>query len=528
MKRSTLARLAVAAVATALVATALSAPTNAATPSADPAISPLPEASTLSGQQAAGAQAQAKQALKRAEALAHLSRAKAAVPSRDATLALRDLSVLRSSLSASDRAKADQLLARPTMSTGGSPYLTYTVAEAAPICGANVCVHYVTSTSDASTTDYANQVLTVMEKVYTTYAKAGYKSPPSDASAAANGGNGKFDVYLGQLADDSLYGYVTTDDPDGKSRWSYGVFDNNYTDSIFNAHTPLENLQVTAAHEFFHAVQYSYDVYEDAWFMEATATWAEDELYPSVNDNLQYLSAGQLGNPYNPLDAFYGAIHYGNWIYFRYLSEKWPRSKAGLPVIVRSMWQKAGKKDYSIKAINSVLKSKKTSFAKEFSLFSAKNRFSRKFYKEGKKQKYPQAPIIKPILPLKKGQGTNWLKDALTWHQSSAAWAVKPKKMPKGWKLAVQVDLAPPARGQTAVVDTISKKGKHKFAFVKLNKKGKGTLKVPFASKSTKMVVITLANASTRYACHKGTIFACGGNSKDDKVPFKFRLVTQH
>ena len=53
--------------------------------------------------------------------------------------------------------------------------------------------------------------------------------------------------------------------------------------------TPKENLQVTAAHEFFHSVQYSYDVREDAWIMEATAAWAEDEIYPKVNDNIQYL-----------------------------------------------------------------------------------------------------------------------------------------------------------------------------------------------------------------------------------------------
>jgi hypothetical protein len=29
---------------------------------------------------------------------------------------------------------------------------------------------------------------------------------------------------------------------------------------------------VTAAHEFFHAIQYGYDVSEDPWLMESTAT----------------------------------------------------------------------------------------------------------------------------------------------------------------------------------------------------------------------------------------------------------------
>ena len=36
--------------------------------------------------------------------------------------------------------------------------------------------------------------------------------------------------------------------------------------------------------------------------MEATATWAEDEVYDSVNDNLNYLPLGQLGRPDLPLD----------------------------------------------------------------------------------------------------------------------------------------------------------------------------------------------------------------------------------
>ena len=43
--------------------------------------------------------------------------------------------------------------------------------------------------------------------------------------------------------------------------------------------SPIENLQFTAAHQFFHAIQFGYDAYEDAWFMEGTAAWIEDEVY---------------------------------------------------------------------------------------------------------------------------------------------------------------------------------------------------------------------------------------------------------
>ena len=66
---------------------------------------------------------------------------------------------------------------------------------------------------------------------------------------------------------------------------------NNYLGSQFNEHTEVENIQVTAVHEFFHAIQFvSYNCYERFWFMEATAVWSEDELYNSVNDHYRYIS----------------------------------------------------------------------------------------------------------------------------------------------------------------------------------------------------------------------------------------------
>ena len=57
-----------------------------------------------------------------------------------------------------------------------------------------------------------------------------------------------------------------------------GVLDNDYKSRQFPTNTPVENMQVTAAHEYFHAVQFAYDITDDLWFLESTATWAEDEL----------------------------------------------------------------------------------------------------------------------------------------------------------------------------------------------------------------------------------------------------------
>ena len=82
---------------------------------------------------------------------------------------------------------------------------------------------------------------------------------------------------------------------------------------------------MTAAHEFFHAVQFHYDIGEDIWFMEGTATWIEDEAYDDVNDSLRYLPSGPMGQPLVPLDRNTGFRIYGTWIFWR----SWPSTSAG-------------------------------------------------------------------------------------------------------------------------------------------------------------------------------------------------------
>ena len=59
---------------------------------------------------------------------------------------------------------------------------------------------------------------------------------------------------------------------------AYCVLDDDFARSQFGA-VPLNSLRVTAAHEFFHAIQFAFDVTEATWFMEGSATWAEDVVY---------------------------------------------------------------------------------------------------------------------------------------------------------------------------------------------------------------------------------------------------------
>ena len=283
------------------------------------------------------------------------------------------------------------------------------MAEQPPVCGPVVCVHYVASTVDApdltdnsgnGVPDYVDRALAILNRVHRTYVQAGYKRPRGDG--ARGGSTNKVDVYLGDIDAGGLYGYCTTDEQRQGApydRWAYCVLDDDYANIPTN--TAIENLQVTAAHEYFHAVQYAYDYLEDSWFLEATAAWVEDEMYDAVDDNRQYLRRSPLTIPNRPMDQFRtdDGWHYGVWIFFRYLTERYPASKAGLPTLVRDMLRRADgtgapRNDfYSWQAVNAVLRGRGSSAAAEFASFAAANRRPRATYSEGTALSYPAAPL---------------------------------------------------------------------------------------------------------------------------------------
>ena len=87
----------------------------------------------------------------------------------------------------------------------------------------------------------------------------GYRGPKADAHSPENGGDGRLDVYLADIGD-AVYGYCASDDPDVRrsSASAYCVVDDDLA-TQFRPTSRLAALEVTAAHEFFHAVQFSYD-----------------------------------------------------------------------------------------------------------------------------------------------------------------------------------------------------------------------------------------------------------------------------
>jgi hypothetical protein len=446
----------------------------------------------------------------------------------DATLALRDLALRLDDLDADDRAAAQRILARPSAPGDQDSYGRNAVTTT---CSAVVCVHYVVAGPEATSPSYAATTLATATSVHNRYVAAGYKAPKSDAG---RGGNNLTDIYIANIGDRRLYGYCTTDekirDKAPWDRWAYCVVDNDYSSSEFPSNTPLENLQVTVAHEYFHAVQYAYDFAEDGWFLEATAAWVEDELYDAVDDNRQYLAASPLRQPKRSMDWFspQTGYHYGIWIWFRYLSERFPKSQGGLPTIVRDMWGKADgsgsirRDQYSWQAVSSVLRARGTSPVRAFAAFSAANRRPARIYSEGRA--YRKSPLAGKALVGKAQVG----RQVRLNHLASATYRLTPRatlRSPK-WKVRVNIDMAPSYRGSAAIVTTYYRNGVQRARNVRLNKYGNGRLATPFSSRKVAFVEVTLANGSGRFECWQRTLYSCQGKSKDNRLLEKFSART--
>jgi len=325
-----------------------------------------------------------------------------------------------------------------------------------------------------------------------------------------------------------LYGYCTTDDPGLAvpgtfTASAYCVVDNNFTEPVFQNHTPIQNLKVTLAHEFFHAVQFAYDIGEDTWLMEGTATWMEDQAYDSINDNRQYLQNSQLKYPWIPLDHSANCcFQYGSWIWFRFLSETMG------PGVIREIWNRAdaapgGPDDYSTQAISHVLAAHGTTFRKKFASFAVWNKVSRQRYSEGKAGRYP-TPVGSGSFALgAKNTSTGWLGVKLK-HMSSIYVTFKPGRS-DGRRAHLTVQLNGPRYGfgPEGRLMVFSRSGAVTVKSYKLNRSGDGSLRVGFGRGHVSRVVLIETNASTRFTCWTGSQYSCAGSPRDDGRVYQFR-----
>ena len=219
-------------------------------------------------------------------------------------------------------------------------------------------IHYTTTGDSAvysnvpgGASGYIDSVGRILDEVYNhTINTLGYPEPPSD-SFYAEGGDEKFDIYLYDLPG-AYYGLAYPDsifeNTSGDSvSTAFLELDNDYKSLSQYRNRPLDAVRVTAAHEFFHMVQFGIDVTESeivsnavngpAW-MEMSAVWMEEEIYDDINDYYNYLPF-YFNQPWASIQQFDGAgdLHpYASVVYPLFLSEKYDSD------IIKAIWLKCG------------------------------------------------------------------------------------------------------------------------------------------------------------------------------------------
>jgi hypothetical protein len=455
---------------------------------------------------------------------------------RDASIVLRDLALAQPSLRPVDRRTAERVLARPTNASGDG-FLDYADdarvtndCVVSPVAGSRFCVWWAKRTRDAppladSDGDRVPNKVEATRKVLNNtwtrlVTRGGYPAPPADGRGP-KGYKNRFDVYLGDLGAQGLYGYCVPESSVTAYRaTSYCALDEDFSSQQFRTNTPLGNLQVTGAHEFFHAVQFGIDYTEDGFFLENSSTWVEDELYDNVNDNRNYFPDSSLRRPADPLDK--AENWYGNWIWLRFLTETFPaRAGSGLPTLIREAWNRSNDTPaaYSVQALAATVEARGGSLAELLADFATANRFPAKSYDEG--GSYPVAPAQRSVTVSSNTSGS-----ATVDHLATATVAAFPASgLGAGSQLRVSVN-APSLPDDLQVnVTRFRQNGTIQTSDLALDSSGDGTVTLPFAPADTRRVDVTLANGGTDYACWTRGDFACQGDPLDDNRVFAYDLT---
>jgi hypothetical protein len=467
-----------------------------------------------------------------------------------ATFILRDLSLRKNALSGAERREAERMFLRPD-SQGGDDLNGYIVDYSVPsetVCSddpsVKLCFHWVTTTQDKASDAEVQAARDVFTQVWNAeIGTFGLQPPKGDATSKKPGPNEYTDIYLANLGP-NYYGYCTSDDPnvdrifngayDHADVSSYCVVDNNFTE--FAANTPIDNLRVTAAHEFLHAIQFAYDYLEDFWMLEGTATAMEDFVYDDVNDNLQYLRGSPMTNPRQPLDYSDDFSIYGTWTFWRFLSERFSSTGTADPLVIREVLERAQaskasgvtieQSPYSLQAVKQTLAARGADLTSVFASFGVANFQAAGLYEEGAEYdaylggRGVKKARVSPASPVKKGETKV--------HHLATLWKLYAPGDGTAADAQLKLNLNLPAtrRGSAASVRIFRTDGTEEFQSFVLTSDGAGTLTVPFGAGTVEKVLLVLTNASTRTECFSrqaNYTSSCYGKPRDDGLTYAFR-----
>jgi Family of unknown function (DUF6055) len=211
-------------------------------------------------------------------------------------------------------------------------------------------VHYTDRGADESDEDYAFIVATAFEEVWQIQVvELRWPAPPSDS---LSGGDGLYDVYIGDLINDfrNALGFtsprvvvgdnISSPVLETRAATSIIVVENDFEEvlDVDPSSDQLALLRSTIAHEFHHAIQVGYD-YRDMhrWYYEATAVYMETTTLIKEQDATDFIGYNfaypELCFGTEVTDPGVGLLIYGDWLFIQSLVD------AHGEEIVQKMWQ---------------------------------------------------------------------------------------------------------------------------------------------------------------------------------------------
>ena len=282
--------------------------------------------------------------------------------------------------------------------------------------GGNFRIHYGTCTSTVessyfnqevnATTSYLNLVADAAEHSRSVLLDMGFNQAASD-------NDGIYDIYLSNR-DNGDYGVNFPSSEGG----SFVIIDNNYSNyscgPCLIEPSATELMQITVAHEFFHAVQRTYvSINADnanKYFWELSSTWFEDVAYPEINDYLNWYNGyngDYLMNPENDISDSQWYNGYALAMFGHYLTKKYDQvDNQENSNIMRLIWEDfdgAGTDEALVSIDNTLSSNYNSSFSVAWSDFNTRNIYNGAFYNTNNSLYYyedqqylPQINVVSP------------------------------------------------------------------------------------------------------------------------------------
>jgi hypothetical protein len=402
------------------------------------------------------------------------SEAGAPVPYTDVSMLIRDARLARGSMSARQQSIFDEYGRPVPEAVGCAHYLQSTTDPTnhdKPIVrdwvvsgSTHFCVHYQASGAAAATTDQVTTTLATLEYVYTAEVTTlGYHPPLADH-------DGLVDVFLDNVSAEGYYGFCTTDSNTARTSTAWCALDNDFKG--FRS-SPIDSLEVTAAHEFFHAIQFGYDV--------------------GTDDYLQYLPSSQIVEPRNSTTYAGDLERYGAVTFWKYLSERFKDV-----TIIRQIWESAsvaaGNRN-GIQAVVAVLKTRGFTFPPEFARYAVWNTLPPGTYAD--RRLFPKPTYWAQRTMTRRNPDTGVLSVNLN-HLSTAPLKLWPgSHLLRRSKLKLIIDAPDLSHGSQVRVQLRYKSGKVVTYTFGLGPAGNGAKVYAFDPKLIRSMIVTMSNAST-------------------------------